>query len=148
MKKDQKLILRVGELDTISYIENYPEFRESGIIFDKGVRTVDEAITRINSRNYWGVLMASLVLRDGEEAEKYNNATSHFDKFDNPPYIWRSGGLYVIEQACKKGLITAVNPIAEEPSHIREAERLGAKCFSFINDSLTKDNLKYFQSRF
>ncbi|MDH3353353.1 MAG: hypothetical protein OEL87_02810 [Nanoarchaeota archaeon] len=146
MAKDQKLILRVGELDCISCIDG-SEFEESKIFFDEGAGTVDEAIKRINSGNYQGVLMGSLVLSNGPEAEKYNKLASHFDEFDNPPYIWRSGGLYIVEQACKKGLVAAVGLIAEDPIHLREAERLGAKCFSLLDDEPRENILKYFQSR-
>jgi hypothetical protein len=147
MAEDKKLILGVGDFYNIEAIGDYFDLRGEGrFSFGERAKDVTQAINEINSNKYWGVVMSSLVLSTGEDADKYNFAAKKFSQFDSPPMIWRSGGLYVVEQSCKKGLITLVNAIAEEPADLMEATRLGAKCFSGISH-IAEQNLKYFQSK-
>jgi len=147
MVEDKKLILSIGDFYNIEVIEDYFKLRgEDRIVFGERVRDVTEAMNEIDSNKYWGVLMSSLVLPSGKDAERYNQAAKKFERFDSPPMIWRSGGLYVVEQARKKGLITVVNAIAEGLKDLREAERLGAKCFEGIHN-IAEQNLEYFQSK-
>ena len=147
MKDNPKLILDIGEYNNIDIIKDYIEKTgEDRIVFSERAWDVTEAMKGISSGNYWGVLMSSLVLSLGSEHKKYSIAKRKFEGFDYPPYLWRSGGLYVVEQACKKGLVTVVNAIAERDEELAEAKRFGAKCFDGFSN-IAERNLEYFQSR-
>ncbi|MCK5321123.1 hypothetical protein KAJ38_00940 [Candidatus Pacearchaeota archaeon] len=151
MKDNPKLILGIGDHNNIGRIKNYIKgVDEDRIVFSEragAIIDVTEAMKEINSGNYWGVLMSSLVLSLGSEHKKYSITTKKFEKFDHPPYIWRSGGLYVVEQACKNGLVTVVNAIAEGPEDLTEARRLGAKCFEDFSGTNAARTLRYFKSQ-
>ena len=148
MKDNPKLILDIGEYNNIDIIKDYiKKTGEDRIIFSERAGDVTEAMREINSGKYWGVLMSSLVLSLGEEYEKYSLTAKKFERFDYPPNLWRSGGLYVVEQSCKKGLITVVNAIAEEEEVLTEARKLGAECFDGFSSLLAPRNLEYFQNR-
>ncbi len=147
MAKGKKLILKAGESGMFSCIGYSSGFEKNGFYFDEdGCTDVALAIDKINSKKYWGLVMSSLVMENAVDTVKHHNELKRFGEFDNPPYIWRSGGLYVVEQACKKGLVVIVNSIAEEPMHLKKAERLGAKCFDGFYSDLEEENLKYFLS--
>lgn len=147
MKDSQKLILNVGGYNNIELINRYLKTSgEDRISFSEKVLDVTEAMDKINNGNYFGVLMSSLVLSLGLEHEKYSIEAKKFNRFDHPPNICRSGGLYVVEQACNKGLVTVVNAIAENDEEISETKQLGAECFKGF-DNLPAKNLKYFRSR-
>ena len=146
MTVGRKLILDVGEFNNIKLFKDYLRIvREDRIVFGKRVGNVTDAMKEINSGNYWGVLMSSLVLSPGSKYRKYSREAKKFEGFDYPPNIWRSGGFYVVEQACNKGLITVVNAIAEGNEEIAEAKRLGARCFNGFNNMAAR-NIEYFQN--
>ena len=151
MADGKKLILGVGDIYVIKNLEDgFKNNGENEIIFGEKARSVTEAISEINSGNYRGVLLSSLNVRNGAEAKKYNIAAKKFEKFDNNPFSFHSSGLYVVEQACNKGLVVAVNVIAEETDALAEVERLGAKYFDKnknFND-ISGEILEYFQSHF
>lgn len=150
MVDGKKLILGVGDFYIIKNLgDSFEDDKANKIVLEKRVSNVTDAINKINSRNYQGVLLSSLTVRGGTEAEKYNEAAKKFEKFDNSPYNFSSGGLYVVKQACNEGLVVAVNVVAENLDALKEAERLGAKYFDKdknFND-IPKKILKYFQSR-
>ena len=151
MADRKKLVLGVGDAYVIESLEDgFKNCGENEIVFGRKVRSVTEAISEINSGNYWGVLLSSLAIRNGREAKKYKFLEKKFEKFDDGLYNFPSTGLYIVEQACNEGLVAAVNVIAEELNSLKEVERLGAKCFG--NDKnfygISEEILKYFQSHF
>ena len=146
MADDKKLILGVGDYYGIAYIGGYFEdIQENRFVVDERVANVTDAMKKIDSGNYWGVLMNSLVLHTGSQVDKYNEKAKKFAEFDYPPMLWRSGGLYVVEQACDKGLFTVVNAIDEDGMELGKATELGAKCFTNFRN-FGYSTLEYFRS--
>jgi len=148
MTSKHKLILGIGNFQALESIYDYFKTKEDRFILsNEGVRNVTLAMNKLNSNLYWGVLMSSLELGVGKEFERYNPLLEELKEFKNPPDSDSSGGLYIVKQSCKKGLITVVNAITEKNRALKKAEELGAKCFRFNDPYNTpEENLKYFQN--
>lgn len=141
-----KKILMVGNMDMLDIFKCHFEMEnENRFTMHKGVSDITDAMKELNSENYWGILMNSLVIPAGPDHKKYDEALKEFAMFDHRN-IWRSGGLYVVQQACKRGIHTVVNSVAEKDRVLKEAERLGATCIKDGKNMLLRD-YEFFQSK-
>ena len=148
----QKNILFVGEpMSYENYAELYgwyqeklplfvPRFKIGGLAMD-----VSEAIAKINTCSYSGVLLESLVFPLGKEGDKYANAVNKFSKFDHPPHIWRSTGLYMVKYSIKNGLVCVVRGLDESEEELNEAKKLGARIVCNKINSKVRDTLNLFR---
>ncbi|MCK5449546.1 hypothetical protein KAI32_01650 [Candidatus Pacearchaeota archaeon] len=143
MEDCPKSILSVGRYDIRRHLQNYADNTKKGeIVFEDRSYDVVETMKRINNKKYGGVLMVSLSLPFGEGYEEYYPAMKEFEKFKNCSWF---GGLTIVKQACKEGLITVANE--SDRVAIKEVENLGAKCFLDPITNTIENNVKYFQSR-
>lgn len=147
MTNDQKLILCVGNSFGSDYNKEYFELEGGGeIVVGEIARDVVRAIDGINSGNYWGLLMSSLVLPLGENEDGYSERMEKYKEFDGPGSVLRSTGFYVLEKARESGLVSVVNSVAGENIMLGEVQIPGAVCFNGLAPNLCKTNLEYFQS--
>ena len=129
MGKKNKQILGVGDSLNTSIINDYLMIRGGEFGCDDCVNDVSKAIEGIDSGKYWGVLLNSLVVKLGDNAEQHRVVAKQFEMWDHPPCLFRSGGLFVVQHAVEKGLATVVNPYSEGGGVLVEAEKLGAITF-------------------
>jgi len=122
---NKKSILYVGE-DLINYGLLQESFDKEQFALTKPARNVGEAISEIESGQHWGALVWSLVFSTGPNPERYAGGMFAYKQHDSD-FLWRSSGLYIVERACQKGLITIVSKVAEPDKALVEARQLGAQ---------------------